>query len=271
MRKAPWIFLLLLGCATAFGADPLPPKPARYVEDSAGLLSAQTRDAINAKLEAFERETSSQVVVAIFPKVPADYAMEDFTQRTAEAWGVGQKQTDNGAVFFVFPQDHKMRVEVGYGLEGAIPDATAKTILDREVTPKFRAGDFNGGVTRGVDAILAAARGEYKGTGRTNADNDGTNSRYRGDYEPGPGATILLIFFGILFVFLIASMAGQTAWYYSGNGRKRRKSPWWISGGGSGWGGGGFGGGSGGGGFGGGGGFSGGGGSFGGGGASGGW
>jgi uncharacterized protein len=278
MRKALWIFLLL-GCGIALAAiaapsatnSGLPPKPARYVEDAAGLLNAQTRDAINAKLDAFERETSSQVVVAIFPKVPDGYAMEDFTQRTAEAWGVGQKKNDNGAVFFIFPQDHKMRIEVGYGLEGAIPDATAKTIMDREVTPAFRSGDFAGGVTHGVDAILAAARGEYKGTGKTNADSGNDDAEWVGLFP------LSIIFLGAFFLLRIWARSGTT---YSGKGRKRRSS-WslWppasggFGGGGNRWGGGGssgggFGGGSSGGG---GGGFSGGGGSFGGGGASGGW
>jgi uncharacterized protein len=261
MRRALWIFLLL-GCGIALAADPLPTKPARYVEDTAGLLNAQTRDAINAKLDAFERETSNQVLVAIFPKVPGDYAMEDFTQRTAEAWGVGQKKNDNGVVFFIFPQDRKMRIEVGYGLEGAIPDATAQTIMDREVTPAFRAGDSNGGVTRGVDSILAAARGEYKGTGRTNADSSGDDVEWSG-------------LFPLSIVFLVAFFLLRI-WAHGGTSygrRGRRRSSWtdFIGGSSGGFGGGGFGGGSSSGGGGGGGGFSGGGGSFGGGGASGGW
>jgi uncharacterized protein len=260
MRKALRIFLLL-ACGIAQAADPLPPKPARYVVDTAGLLSAQTRDAINAKLEAFERETSSQVLVAIFPKVPVDYAMEDFTQRTAEAWGVGQKKDDNGAVFFIFPQDHKMRIEVGYGLEGAIPDATAKAILDNEVTPAFRAGDFSAGVTHGVDSILAAARGEYKGTGRTNADSGSADAEWGGLFP------LSILFLVAFFALRIWANSGTS---YDRRGR-RRKSSWtdFLGGGSSGgFGGGGFGGGSS---SGGGGGFSGGGGGFGGGGASGGW
>jgi uncharacterized protein len=259
MRKALWIFLLL-ACGVALAADPLPPKPARYVEDKAGLLNAQTRDAINAKLEAFERETSSQVLVAIFPKVPPDYAMEDFTQRTAESWGVGQKATDNGAVFFIFPQDRKMRIEVGYGLEGAIPDATAKAILDNEVTPAFRSGNFEAGVTRGVDSILAAARGEYKGTGRTNADSGSDDAEWDGLFP------LSILFLAAFFLLRIWANSGTS---YDRRGRKR-KSSWndFFSGSSGGFGGGGFGGRSS---SGGGGGFSGGGGGFGGGGASGGW
>jgi uncharacterized protein len=286
-RKIGLLVLCVLGAIVGglplAAAGALPAKPARYVEDTAGLLSAPTREALIQKLDAHERETSNQVLVAIFPSVPEDYAMEDFTQRTAEAWGVGQKSRNNGAVLFIFPKDHKMRIEVGYGLEGAIPDATAKTILDREITPAFRAGDFDRGVTRGVDAILRAARGEYRGTGRTNADapprSGGTLPRSGGD--SGGEAIIAIIVLGaIALIFLGARFGGGTGTIYDGNRKSRRSSPWSSSTWGGGGFGGGFGGGSGGGGFGGGssggaggggGGFSGGGGSFGGGGASGGW
>lgn len=255
MRAALCLLLVLLG-GDVFASDSLPPKPADYVDDTAGILSADTRSALVQRLAQFERDTSEQILVATFPKVPDDYAMEDFTQRTAEAWGVGQKARDNGAVFFIFPMDHKMRIEVGYGLEGAIPDATAKSILDSIVRPAFRSGDFDGGVARGVDAILQAAQGEYKGTGRTVAEREGGDS----------GLPILLIIFGIAVVTAVIRKSSRLpgGWDYTGRGARRRRNIFW--GGGGGWSSGGGGGSD----F-GGGGFSGGGGSFGGGGASGGW
>ena len=243
-------FLCLL--ASASGA--LPPKPEHYVEDKAGILSPAARAALNSKLEQFERDSSDQVLVAIFPDVPAGYQMEDFTQRTAEAWGVGQKKSDNGGVLFLFPKSHKIRIEVGYGLEGAIPDAVAKRIIQTEIVPAFRAGDFDGGVTRGVAAILAAAKGEYHGTGRTNADSNSGN--------PATGVPVFLIFFFlVLFIIIVSNMARNSGAYYGSTGRRSSWFPDSFSGGSGG--GGDFGGG--------GGGFSGGGGSFGGGGASGGW
>jgi uncharacterized protein len=268
MRAVACILLLALCGGVALAADPLPPKPADYVEDTADILRPATRTTLARQLAQFERDTSNQVLVATFPKVPADYAMEDFTQRTAAAWGVGQKERDNGVVLFIFPQDRKMRIEVGYGLEGAIPDDMAKSIIDGILRPAFRSGDFDGGVSRGVDAILQAARGEYKGTGRTVAENTGS-----GRVEDSPVGIGIGTGFALLLLFVIVQLIRQSrsiGWDYTGTGTRRRHGTFLDSGAGStGF----WGGGSSGGGFSdsGGGGFSGGGGDFGGGGASGGW
>jgi uncharacterized protein len=279
MRAVACLLLLALCGGVALAADPLPPKPADYVEDTAGILRPATRSALARQLAQFERGTSNQVLVATFPKVPDDYAMEDFTQRTASAWGVGQKERDNGAVLFIFPQDRKMRIEVGYGLEGAIPDVTAKSIIDGIIRPAFRSGDFDGGVSRGVDAILQAARGEYKGTGRTVAES--TVSVRVEDSSVGigiaTGFALLLLFAVIIPLIRLSQRAG---WDYTGTGTRRRGTFLDSGLGSGGFGGGSWGGGGGsssgsGGGFSSGssdsGGFSGGGGDFGGGGASGGW
>jgi uncharacterized protein len=251
LRAISLLWLLLV--ATAFAA-PLPPKPARYFNDYAGMVSAETADRLNRTLEDFERQTSSQILVAIFPKLPADAALEDFTVRTAEAWKPGLKERDNGAVLFIFRDDRKMRIEVGYGLEGPIPDLIAKRIIDNEISPRFRAGDFNGGVTAGVNALLQAARGEYRGTGKT------VNEK-RARKAPA----IPLIFILLLFVLIVGSSFRRRGTIYG-----RRRGAYW-GGWGGGWGGGWTGGGGGWSSGGGGGGFSAGGGGFGGGGASGGW
>jgi uncharacterized protein len=239
--------------AIALAADPLPPKPTQFVSDRAGILSPQTIAALNSRLEAFERETSNQVIVATFPNAPSGYALEDFTQRTAEAWGIGRKKEDNGVALFVFPKERRMRIEVGYGLEGALPDAIAKRIIENEMVPAFRAGDFDSGVSRGVNAILQAARGEYKGTGRTSAETE----------EGDQGSWILFLLF--ILIVMLAISASRNALrrgaYYGPRGRRTVWSPPIGGGGGFNWGSRGGGGG----------GFSGGGGSFGGGGASGSW
>jgi uncharacterized protein len=130
---------------------PLPPPPAAYFNDSAGVVSAGDAARLDAKLDQFAKETSTQVVVAIFDHLPSP-ALEDFTVRTAEAWRVGRKDWDNGAVLFVFVKDRKLRIETGYGLEGALPDALARRILDDQVVPHLRQGDWAGGLEAGSTA-----------------------------------------------------------------------------------------------------------------------
>ena len=103
----------------------------------------------NEQLAQFERETSDQVVVAVFPKMQSDSDIADYTQRVAQAWGVGQKERRNGVVLFVFIQDRKMFIQVGYGLEGALPDATAFDITERHIKPLFRAGNYEAVSRRG--------------------------------------------------------------------------------------------------------------------------
>src|SRR5208283_4938957 len=117
------------------------------------------------------------------------------TVRVKQAWGVGQKGKDNGVVLFVFVQDHKMYIQVGYGLEGALPDALAKRIIDNEITPHFRNGDFDGGLRAGVTAILAATKGEYKGTGQTVADQSRSKQSGGSDWVIGLVIAFIIIFF----------------------------------------------------------------------------
>ena len=239
--------------------EQIPAKPARYVTDRPSVLGPGGAEALNAKLEQFERDTSNQLLVWIDEKIPEGFTLEDFTVRAAQKWGAGQKKEDNGAVLFVFTGDRKIRIEVGYGLEGAIPDATASRIINDEIVPRFRAGDFPGGIEAGATALMAAAKGEYKGTGRT------VDEGRRGRSGEFSSCLLFAIFFGVFVVLPIVMRSRRAFRTFGGGG-------WWSGGGwgGGGWSGGGWGGG--GGGFGGGGGgFSGGGGSFGGGGASGSW
>jgi uncharacterized protein len=244
------VLLLLLGVALAppaRAAEVIPPAPRDHFNDYAGLVRPDAARQLNAELAQFERDTSNQLVVAIFPKMPSSSSVEDYTVRVAQAWGVGRRDKKNGAVLFIFSQDRQLYIQVGYGLEGALPDALCKRIIADEITPRFRAGDFTGGVTAGVHALMAAARGEYRGTGRTAREAAG-NLFF--------AALGIMIVLGLLFGrrrsgrrFVLYNGRGQTIWTSS--------STW--GGGGGGWSGGG------------GGTFSGGGGSFGGGGAGGRW
>jgi len=257
--KAGALALFIALAWNSFAAEVMPPKPQRYFNDYAGVTSQQVQQELNRKLEAFEKSDSSQIVVAIFPRMQSDSDIADYTQRVAESWRVGQAGTNNGAVLFVFVNDRKMYLQIGYGLEGAIPDITAKDITEYRIKPHFKNNDYNAGLVAGVDAIIQAARGEYRGTGRTVAEGQ---SRSRG---PNFGFILFLV---ILFL-IIGSMRRRRGYVYRGSGRRGWGGPIIWTGGGSGWGGGGWSSGGGGGGF--GGGFSGGGGSFGGGGAGSSW
>ena len=254
MVKKQFTALLALVCFAA-AAEVIPPPPKQCFNDYANVVSAATVSRLNKTLEDFERETSSQILVAIFPKMQSDSSIEDYTVRVAQSWKVGQKGKDNGAVLFVFTQDRKMYLQVGYGLEGVLPDALCKRIIEDEIKPHFRSGDFDGGLTAGVQAIIAAAKGEYKGSGRTVA------QRHQ---IPGYFQALLPFFiFAGFFIFVI--FISWKVKFHGGHWHGLTfSSGGWSSGGGGGWSGGGFS-------SGGGGGFSGGGGSFGGGGAGGSW
>jgi len=248
---------LLAQAAAAAAAESPPPPPPAYFNDFASFVPASEAARLDAKLKQFADDTSTQLLVVIFPQLPEGAALEDFTVTTAQSWRVGQKKHDNGAVLFIFAKDRKLRIEVGYGLEGALPDAIAKRIVDETIVPSLRAGDPVRALEAGIDAMMAATRGEYTAPPRT---------------RPAPkGLPVVFIIVFVVVLLIIVSAASQTqdASAYRRGRTYGRRGPFW---GGGGWGGGGFGGGgsSGGGGF-GGGGFSGGGGSFGGGGASGSW
>jgi uncharacterized protein len=245
---------IIFTAITAHAAEVIPPKPAAYFNDYAGIISKSAALRFNEQLAQFERETSNQVVVVVFPKMQSDDDVAAYTQRIAHNWAVGQKDKRNGVVLFVFVQDRKIFIQAGYGLEGALPDATAFDIYENRIKPHFRNNDYEGGLAEGIDSIFKAVRGEYKGTGQTVRQRES-----RGHSLPG-NLIFFLIFLGISFLlsrikprrgYHYSSGGGGWAWSYGGGG-----GGWSSSGGG---GGGGFSG------------FSGGGGDFGGGGAGGSW
>ena len=138
-----------------------PPRPTARVNDYADLLSPAEEAEIETRLADFERETSNQIVVAIFSSLEGEI-LEDFTLRLAEQWEVGQKGKDNGVILAIFKEDRAVRIEVGYGLEGVLPDATAHSIIRNEIVPRLRAGSFDEGISAAVSAIIAATKGEYQ-------------------------------------------------------------------------------------------------------------
>ena len=238
--------LILLGILWSdLPAQTLPEKPREWVNDYAGILNNQEKQSLNSTLRAYEDTTSNQIVVAIFQNARG-YPVEDYSIRLAEKWQVGQKGKDNGVILAIFLDEHKIRVEVGYGLEDKVPDATAIQIAQNVIRPYFRQEKYYEGMRQGIIALMSAASGKFKGTPRRRS-KDGKN--------PFP---FLFIFFLVIFLLSLfrkrRTTVGSRGW--------RSTGPFFFGGtGGGSWGG--FGGG--------GGGFSAGGGSFGGGGATGSW
>ncbi|HEY4248844.1 MAG TPA: TPM domain-containing protein [Lacunisphaera sp.] len=252
LRSLVLLVALAVSGTTLGAAERIPPAPARYFNDYAGVVSPAVVRELDGKLEQFEKDSSNQLLVAIYPKMESDSSVEDYTVRVAQSWRVGQKKKDNGAVLFVFMQEHQVYIQVGYGLEAVLPDATAKRIIENEIVPRFRQKDVDGGMKAAVAAMIAATKGEYKGNGRI---NEASQPHLFSDQW---GLVALFVFLILLSSF--ARRRNRRGFVIGGT-----RGGWWIppSGGGGnngGWSSGGGGGG-----------FSGGGGSFGGGGAGGKW
>ncbi len=247
---------VLAACLTitaigALAAELTFPALTGRVVDAAGILTPEQRGTLEAKLKAHEDKTSDQVVVATVPNLQGT-TVEDYANRLFRDWKLGQAKTDNGVLLLVAPSERKVRIEVGYGLEGALTDALSKVIIAGAITPRFKTGDYFGGLDAGVDGILSILAGdaqEWQRKPQVRAD----------EVDPAQVAVFIALFLIVLFV----------AWRMSRGGRSGPGGLVILPGPGSGGWGGGFSDGGGSGGF--DGGFSGGGGSSGGGGASGDW
>jgi uncharacterized protein len=242
-------FVALVAVAAARGAQaetPIPEPPARWLTDRAGFVSPGTAATLDERLARYEASTGHQVLVYV-DRTTGGVPIEDWAVKAFERWRVGRRGLDDGVVLFIFSEDRRLRIEVGYGLEGQLPDLRAARIINERIVPKIRAGDRDGAVTAGVEAITTAL-----GTPPAPEDLVGE--------QPAPQLSkwhLLAAGLALLLFLGFAITHPRLAWLMLltiGSGR----------GGGGGWGGGGWGGG-------GGGGFSGGGGRSGGGGASGSW
>ena len=254
-------FALVLGATLSVLALDFPALSGRVV-DEAGILDAATRAALTQKLADLEAKTTDQLVVVTLKSLQGT-SIEDFGVQLARHWKIGQKEKNNGVLLIVVPSERKVRVEVGYGLEGTLTDAISRLIIENGVLPRFRANDFPGGITRAVDDIISVLTG------------DAAEWKQRAAKRPNPAPTwdpfMIMLLIIIAFVLVYSIMGGRRA-TSGGPAARRRGSPpiiwstgpsWSDSSGGGFSGGGDFGGG--------GGGFSGGGGDFGGGGSSGSW
>ena len=221
-------------------AQQFPPLTGRVV-DQAGMLDGAARQRLNSQLEAFDNASGIQLVVVTLPDLQG-YPIEDFGYQLGRHWGIGQKGKDNGVLLIVAQAERQVRIEVGYGLEGALTDALSANIINTVILPRFKAGQFEDGIEQGTQAVMAALKGEYQPRPVRTADK-----RERG----GAFFFLMLLFIAVI---VLRSFGGPGG--FGGGGFGRRGGVFLPGGFGGGGGGGGFGGG---------------GGSFGGGGASGGW
>ena len=246
MRWMAMVFALVCLAVPAQAAPSFPALSGRVVDD-AHILSDATKSDLTQKLAALEAKTSRQLVVVTLPSL-GGYEISDYGYQLGRAWGIGQGKLNNGALLIVAPTEHRVRIEVGYGLEPVLTDAFSSVVITTQITPQFKKGDFDAGVVAGVDALVQQLSLETSVAEQRAA--AAANQLQHQGRDGGGGASGLVVFLIILFIILRM---------FGGWGLL----PFLFMGGGGG--GGGFGGGGGGGGF------SGGGGSFGGGGSSGSW
>ncbi|WP_018611123.1 TPM domain-containing protein [Segetibacter koreensis] len=179
------------------------PSPPRLVNDYTNTLTEDQKAALEQKLVAYDDSTSNQVAVVIVPTTN-DYAPVDYATKLGRAWGIGNKKTNNGVVLLVAKNDHQIFIAPGYGLEGALPDITCKSIIDNEITPNFKKDDFYRGLDLGTTAIFKAAAGEYKAP-----------EGYRRNKDGGGGGSILGI---IIIIFIILILVGRRGGGRGGGG-----------------------------------------------------
>ena len=239
-------FFVLL--TPAWAAPKFPALTGRVVDD-ANILTPQTKADLDQKLAALEQNTSRQLVVVTIPSL-GGYEISDYGYQLGRAWGIGQAKLNNGILFIVAPTEHKTRVEVGYGLEPIVTDAFSSVVIQTQVLPKFRKGDFNGGVEAGANALI-----EQLSLETSEAEKRAAAAEHKHGQGDGGGGLAGFLVTLVIFIFIARMFGGWGLLPFLFMGGGGRGGGW--SGGGGGWSGGG--------------GFGGGGGSFGGGGSSGSW
>ncbi len=243
MKRLTLIVLALASACSSF-AQEFPEPSKRLVNDYANVLSDEQENALEQKLIAYDDSTSTQIAIVIMKSV-GTYEVSDFAVRLAEKWGIGGKEKNNGVLILAAIEDRKVTIQSGYGMEGVLPDAITKRIIENEIKPSFKQQDYYTGFDQATSAIIAAAKGEYKGDGK----------RKKGKKDL-PFALIAIIVIGIVMLISrkgggggtrINGMggAGLPLWMLMSSGSGRGSYGDFSSGGGSfgGFGGGSFGGG----------------------------
>lgn len=198
---------LVLSClAQSAAALDAPPLKGR-INDYAGMLTQSTAQSLERKLAAFEQETTNQVVLLTVPSLEGD-VIESFAIRVAEAWKIGQKDKSNGVLLILSKKERKIRIEVGTGLQGVLPDITAGQIIRNVIAPGLRAGDADKGISAGLSAIIDATKGEFKASA---TDRKAAKKNKSSTY----GTFIVLLIVGII-ITAIAGSSSRTAGIIAG-------------------------------------------------------
>ena len=184
------------------------------VVDEAGVLDAATRSSLAQKLAGFETKTTGQLVVVTLKSLQGT-SIEDYGYQLGRHWGIGQKDKNSGALLIVVPTERKVRIEVGYGFEGQLTDAVSKLIIENSIVPRFRAGDFAGGITRGVDDIIQALT--------VDPEEWRSRAKQRPDSQPLVMNLIVLGLFLFVIFMIVRNVARQrNAMPQTASGRRRR-------------------------------------------------
>jgi uncharacterized protein len=220
--KKIWLSLILLlstilGIAQIEKVIPPAPNPPRLVVDLTGTLSPDQQQALENKLVAYDDSTSNQIAVVLIPTT-GDYEISEVAYRLGRKWGVGNKENNNGVVLLIAKNDRKVFIAPGYGLEGAIPDAIAKRIVENEVVPNFRDQDFYRGIDHGVDALIKAAAGEYKAPAGYR--------KKKGAIKLGEAILLAAFFIVFLIIFIFSRFRkGGGGSFMSGRGYRNWNGP----------------------------------------------
>jgi uncharacterized protein len=206
---------LLVTVAIAAYSQQIPPRPnpPKLVNDEAGVLSADEESRLEQQLVAYDDSTSNQVAIVLINTLD-NYPIEEYATRLFREWGIGNKKTNNGVLIIAAIEDRKIRIEVGYGLEGAIPDITSNHIIEDDIKPNFRSNDYYEGLSKAANSIIRAAAGEYSAP-----------KGYRNRDGGGGGAKIGFIVFVIVMVILFA---GRGRGGGGGGGFMSRRGSGWL-------------------------------------------
>lgn len=196
------IALLLLGSASFVYAYTSPGRPSSYVNDFAGVLNPAEKSSLETRLSSFAASTTNEISVVTIPNLGGDY-IENYALKLFEEWGIGTQKNNNGVLLLLSVEDRQMRIEVGYGLEGALPDSVSDRIIRNEMVPSLQEGNYGQAIGRGVEAIIAATAGEYTAASEMS--------------EVSADSIMPFLFFGFVVIqWLFAILARTKSWWLGG-------------------------------------------------------